>query len=135
MSNNSTTFPISTWILTSFFTTFSALHSIEFLALPQSEAATRGVRKRWCSQKLRKIHMKKHVPETLFNNVGGLRPATLLKKSLWHRYFPLNFTKFLRTTFLQNSSGRLLLHSHTNSPVHCIRKYDEQIFLIDIVYS
>ena len=24
------------------------------------------------------------------------RPATLLKKSLWHRCFPVNFTKFLR---------------------------------------
>ena len=28
---------------------------------------------------------------------------------LWHRCFPLNFTKFLRTPFLQNTSGRLLL--------------------------
>ena len=37
------------------------------------------------------------------------RPATLLKKSLWHRCFPVNFAKFLRTPFLQNTSGRLLL--------------------------
>ena len=35
--------------------------------------------------------------------------ATLLKKSLWHRSFPVNFAKFLRTAFLQNTSGRLLL--------------------------
>ena len=42
----------------------------------------------------------------------SLRPATLLKKSLWHRCFPKNFAKFLRTPFLQNTSGRLLL-SHT----------------------
>ena len=28
------------------------------------------------------------------------RPATLLKKSLWHRGFPLNFAKFLRPPFL-----------------------------------
>ena len=27
------------------------------------------------------------------------RPATLLKKSLWHRCFPMNFTKFLRIPF------------------------------------
>ena len=33
------------------------------------------------------------------------RPATLSKKSLWHRRFPVNFAKFLRTPFLQNSSG------------------------------
>ena len=39
----------------------------------------------------------------------GLRPANLLKKRLWHRCFPVNFTKFLRTPFLQNTSGRLLL--------------------------
>ena len=38
------------------------------------------------------------------------RPATLLKKKLWHRCFPVNFAKFLRRTpFLQNTSGRLLL--------------------------
>ena len=27
-------------------------------------------------------------------------PATLLKKSLWHSCFPVNFAKFLRTPFL-----------------------------------
>ena len=44
-----------------------------------------------------------------FDKVAGLRPATLLKKRLWHRCFPVNFVKFLRTSFLQNTSGRLLL--------------------------
>ena len=34
---------------------------------------------------------------------------TLVKKRLWHRCFPVNFVKFLRTPFLQNTSGRLLL--------------------------
>ena len=33
-----------------------------------------------------------------FNNV-------LLKKSLWHRCFPVNFWKFPRTPFSQNTSG------------------------------
>ena len=37
------------------------------------------------------------------------RPATLLRKSLWHRCLTVNFTKFLRTPFLQNTSRRLLL--------------------------
>ena len=32
----------------------------------------------------------------------------LLKKRLCHRCFPANFAKFLRTPFLQNTSGRLL---------------------------
>ena len=45
----------------------------------------------------------------LFNKVAGLRPATLLKKSLLHKCFPVHFTKFLRTPFLQNTTGRLLL--------------------------
>ena len=38
-----------------------------------------------------------------------LSPATLLKRRLRHRCFPLNFVKFLRTAFLQNTSGQLLL--------------------------
>ena len=29
-----------------------------------------------------------------FNKVAGLKCATLLKKRLWHRYFPVNFKKF-----------------------------------------
>ena len=37
------------------------------------------------------------------------RSATLLEKRLWHRCFLVNFDKFLRTLFLQNTSGRLLL--------------------------
>ena len=36
----------------------------------------------------------------LFNKVSGLRPATLLKKRLWHRCFPVNFAKFLQTPFI-----------------------------------
>ena len=54
----------------------------------------------------------KHLCQSLFfNKVAGLGPATLLKKRLWqwHRYLPVNFAKFLRTLFLQNTSGLLLL--------------------------
>ena len=41
-----------------------------------------------------------------FAKFTGPRPATLLKKRLlWHRCFPVNFAKFLRTTFLQNTSS------------------------------
>ena len=49
----------------------------------------------------------KHLTQSLFFN--KVRPATLLKKRLWHRCFPLNFLKFVRTPFLQKTSGRLLL--------------------------
>ena len=31
-----------------------------------------------------------------FNKVSGLRAATLLKKRLWYKCFPVNFSKFLR---------------------------------------
>ena len=52
---------------------------------------------------------EKHLCQSLlFNRVAGLRAATLLKKRLWHRRFSVNFVEFLRTPFLQNSSGRLL---------------------------
>ena len=39
----------------------------------------------------------------------SLKPATLFKKRLCHRYFPVNFAKFLKTPFLQDTSWRLLL--------------------------
>ena len=35
--------------------------------------------------------------------------CSFIKKRLWHRCFPVNFAKFLRTSFLQNTSGWLLL--------------------------
>ena len=53
----------------------------------------------------------KHLCQSLFfNKVAGLRPAaTLLKKKLWYRCFPVNFTKFLRTPFLTEDLRWLLL--------------------------
>ena len=33
------------------------------------------------------------------NDRSSLRPGTLWKKRLWHRCFPVNFAKFLRTLF------------------------------------
>ena len=38
------------------------------------------------------------MPESLLlNKVTGLRSATLFKKRLWHRCFPVNFAKFVTT--------------------------------------
>ena len=52
----------------------------------------------------------KHLCQSLFfNKVAGLRSATLLKKRLWHRCFPVNFVKFLRTPFWKNTSGGCFL--------------------------
>ena len=36
-------------------------------------------------------------------------PATSIKKRLWHRCFPVNFEKFVRTPFLSEHLGGLLL--------------------------
>ena len=52
----------------------------------------------------------KHLCQSLFfNKVAGLRPATLLKKRLWHRCFPVNFAIFLRTPFFIEHLWWLLL--------------------------
>ena len=45
----------------------------------------------------------------VFNKIAGLRSELLLKKRLWHRSFPVNFVKFLRRPFSQNTTGWLLL--------------------------
>ena len=44
------------------------------------------------------------------NSQESLRPANLVKKGPWHSCFPINVAKFLKAPFLQNTSGRLLLH-------------------------
>ena len=50
----------------------------------------------------------KHLCQSLFfNKAAG--PATLLKKRLWHRCFPVNFAKFLRIPFLTEHLWWLLL--------------------------
>ena len=43
--------------------------------------------------------------EPLFNKAAGLRPATLLKKKLWRRCFPMSFARFLRTSFYRTPLG------------------------------
>ena len=53
---------------------------------------------------------EKHLCQSFyFNKVAVLRPATLLKKRLWHRYFPVNFAKFLRTSIFKEHFWWLLL--------------------------
>ena len=69
-----------------------------------TEAATKGFPRNFTK------FTRKHLCQSLFfSNVAGLRPATLLKKRLWHKCFPVNFAKFLRASFLQNTSGRLFM--------------------------
>ena len=43
----------------------------------------------------------KHLRQSLlFNKVAGLSPAILLKKRLWHRFFPVKFAKLLRKSLV-----------------------------------
>ena len=51
-----------------------------------------------------------------FNKVAGLRRETLLKKRLWHRFFPMNFEKPLEH-ILQNPCRQLLLFIARNELV------------------
>ena len=78
----------------------------------------------------------KHLCQSLFfNKVAGLGSATLLKKRLWHRCFPGNFAKFLRTLFLQNTSGRLflsVLQCYKKVILKSIKTKPDQVFNIPI---
>ena len=70
------------------------------------------------------IFTGKHLCQSLFfNKVAGPRSAALLEKRLWCRCFPLCFAKFLRTPFLQITSGRLLLYLEfiTSFPKSCLQ--------------
>ena len=68
-----------------------------------------------------KIHKNTAIrrqPPEVFNKKGFLkisqnslenacaRASFLKKRRLWHKFFPVNFAKFLRIPFLQNTSGR-----------------------------
>ena len=63
-----------------------------------------------CSYRFRKI--TQHLCYSLiFNKVADLRSATLLRKKLWHRCFPVNFAKFTKMPFLRKHLWWLLLTS------------------------
>ena len=65
----------------------------------------------------------KHLRQSLsFNKVS------FLKKRFWHRCSPVNFAIFLRTHFLQKTSGRLLL------PKYTIRKYHFFTFVHGVIF-
>ena len=67
----------------------------------------------FCKKSVRRSFTKftgKHRRQSLFfNKVAGPRPVTLLKKRLWHRCYPVNFVKFLRTPFIIEHLWWLLL--------------------------
>ena len=70
--------------------------------------------KKRCSQKFCKIHWK-----------------TCTRVSfLWHRYCPVNFAKFLRAPFLQNTPGQLLLKKEGFLNQHLIKVSKLLVFVL-----
>ena len=71
---------------------------------------------RRCSVKKVLLEMSQNSQEnacvrvSFFNKVADVKCATLLKKRLWDRCFPVNFAKFLRTPFLIEQLLWLLLN-------------------------
>ena len=62
---------------------------------------------------------------SFLNKVESLKSANLLKKRLWYRCFPVNFAKFLRIYFIQNTSWWLLVWTTASETSHT--KYLELI--------
>ena len=60
-----------------------------------TEAAIGGVLK-----KIRNIHRKTPVLESLFNKLACLKACKFVKKRLQHRYFPVNIAKFYEQLFV-----------------------------------
>ena len=56
----------------------------------------------------------KHVLESLFNKVAGLKAYNFIKKRRQSRCFSVNIAKFLRTATLKNTCERLLLTESKN---------------------
>ena len=73
---------------------------------------------------------KKNNLEILGLKLLRLSPASLLKKRLWHRCFPVNFAKFLRATFLENTSKLLLLHIKTSQLIRSPRHIEGSQFYL-----
>ena len=68
----------------------------------------KGVLRKKCSYKFWKIHRKTCI-RVFFHKVVDLRPATLLKKRLWHRCFSREFWEICKSTFFIEHLRCLLL--------------------------
>ena len=71
-------------------------HMRFYISIMKSEAATRGVLLKSCSQTFCNIYKKTFVLESLFNIVAALRACNFIKKRLQHRRLPVNMAKYLR---------------------------------------
>ena len=81
--------------------------------------------KKCCLKRFAKFKGKHLCQSLFFNKVAGLRLQLYLKRDL-AQVLSLNFVKFLRTPFLQKTSGRLLLPgplSQREEEVVCTQKF------------
>ena len=79
----------------------------------KSKVYQSGSNHRWCSVKKVFLEISQNLQKNTCDfketEASCLRPATLFKKGLWHRCFPVNFVKFLKTPFLTEHLWWLLL--------------------------
>ena len=65
-------------------------------------------------------------------NLEKKRSTTLLKKRLWHRCFPVNFAKFLRTTPVAASVTALSVNdTYWSLLPHCAPSFGRTFFMDD----
>ena len=75
-----------------------------------TEAASGGVLQKRCSQIFAKLTRKHLCRSLFFNKTAGLRTASLSKKRLQHRCFPVSFANILRTPSLKEHLRWLFLN-------------------------
>ena len=73
-------------------------------------------------KKFREIKKKCLCQSLILIKMQASRLATSLKKRLWHRYFPVNFAKCLRTAFFAEHLWWLLLNQNK-----CFDKVSEKL--------
>ena len=85
-----------------------------------------------CSVKKVFLEILQNSQESTCTRVSFLiksRAATLLKKRLWQRCFPVNFAKFLSTPFVIKRLCRLLLFLGRTSFLYVVRNVLKQNFI------
>ena len=81
------------------------------------------------------IEFWKYRKKKVYFYFTDLRPATLLNKWPWHRFFLVNFAKFLRIPFLQNTSGRLLLNIIKSTSGNVFKLFLLWIWVLEIQHT
>ena len=97
-----------------------------------------------CSVKMVFLEISQNLQERTYARVSfliklqvwGLRPSTLLKKRLWHRCFPVNFVKFLRTPFYIEHLWWLLLDEEISLVIQKQKQFSFDAFIrITCIYG